>query len=220
MRFLTNRKWVYLGVVLAFALVFGTAHANADTDIFDATHSYDWNGNTAAITISVDVDLVGGLYLWQYTVTNNSFSTGNGFSGFELAMPAAPSDIGNVVSPNSNWISDCCSGQPVEWDIPDQVPNAGGSSTFGPGILVGETGVFSFTTLPRSITNSNGWFHTWVNGGQTDITFYSSTPGELGPEVPNVLLPPLSTPEPSSLIMVSAGLLGIIGAWRRKLLPS
>lgn len=211
-----RRKLPCLGTVLALALAFGATQAYADTDIFDATHNYDWNGNVNAMTITVDVDQVGGLYLWQYTVTNNSFSPGNGFSGFELALPAAPPpDLGNITSPNSNWVTDCCSGEPVEWDIPDTTPNAAGSSTFGPGILVGETGVFSFTTLPRTMVNSTGWFHTWEGGTQTNITDYSATPGALGPEAPNLLVTGI-VPEPGTLSLLGIGGIALLARLRRR----
>jgi hypothetical protein len=173
--------------------------------VLNTTHMYDWNGVTDAITINVTVSSGGGLYTWTYGVTNNGFnpSAGNGFSGFELALPASVSDIGNVTAPNSNWVIDCCSGEPVEWDILDSV---------GPGILVGESGTFSFTTLPRFITNSTGWFHTWQSDVQTNITLYSDTPGAVGPEAPDVLTPPI--PEPGNYLLFASGSLLLL-LWRK-----
>jgi hypothetical protein len=83
-----------LGLILAAATFLGTAPAHADTDIFDATHTYNGISGTGTVSVAVDVDQVGGLYLWQYIVTNNSFNPvgGNGFSGFELNLPAFPAD--------------------------------------------------------------------------------------------------------------------------------
>ena len=185
--------------------------ANADVLIFSNTHNYDWNGNIDAVDILVQVfSTTGGTYLWQYTVTNNSYdpANGNGFSGFELALPVSPPppDLVNITDPAiGTWEHDCCSGLPVEWDAPD-----------GPGIGVGQSGVFSFETAPRSIVNSTGWFHTWSFGTQTDITNYTDTPGELGPEAPNLTIPG-RIPEPASLMLLSAALLGFgVMYWRRR----
>jgi hypothetical protein len=108
----------------------------------------------------------------------------NGFSGFELALPVFVADIGDVSAPDGipPWVINCCSGQPVEWDL----RNTEGAPVNG-GTLPGQTEVYSFTTLPRLITQSTGWFHTWQTDFQTDIINYP--PGD-GPEVPDLIAEP------------------------------
>ncbi len=146
--------------------------------IFTNTHNY------GSIVIRVDVfDNFGGdftKYWWVYSVTNLTFDPSpgvtNGFSGFETALPSPVPDIANVATPGPGWIIDCCSGLPVEYDVPQ-----------GPGVLPGFSGVFSFTTAPRLIVPSTGWFHTWAFGGQTDIIYY---PVGDEPEVPDVISDP------------------------------
>jgi hypothetical protein len=94
----------------------------------------------------------------------------------------------------------------VEWDIDD---------TAGLGVMPGETGVFSFTSLPRFITNSTGWFHTWEFDVQAAVTFYTDTAGELGPEVPDVLRPPIGIPEQESILLLAEAF-GAVFLTRRK----
>jgi hypothetical protein len=154
--------------------------------IFTNVHNY---GN---IIIKVDVynNYFGDFtkYWWVYTVTNNTYDPSppqsNGFSGFELALPAAVPDIGNIVAPDGipPWQINTYSGAPVEWDLTDTngAPVAGGT-------LPGQTEVYSFTTAPRLITLSTGWFHTWIGDVQSDIIDY---PAGDAPEVPDVLSQP------------------------------
>ena len=155
--------------------------------IFTNVHNY---GN---VIIQVDVfnNNFGDFtkYRWVYTVTNVSYDpnppSSNGFSGFELALPAAVPDIADVTAPDGipPWVINCCSGLPVEWDL----MNAPGLPVGG-GTMPGQTEEYTFTTLPRLITVSSGWFHTWEeNVGQTFITNYP--PGD-APEVPDVLSEP------------------------------
>lgn len=154
--------------------------------IFTNVHNY---GN---VIIKVDVynNYFGDFtkYWWVYTVTNNTFDpnppVSNGFSGFELALPAAVPDINDIVAPDGipPWQITAYSGLPVEWDLTDTrgAPVAGGT-------MPGETEVYSFTTLPRLITVSTGWFHTWEQDLQTNIINY---PAGDAPEVPDVLSEP------------------------------
>src|SRR5690349_2237219 len=196
--------------VLAMGLCCGGYGASAFAGlIFSNTHHYGFGGKADAVQIVVDVFDNGSSYLWQYTVTNNSFDpnpgVSNGFSGFETALPLAVPDLGNVTSPGPKWETDCCSGQPVEWDIRNEDGN---------GIMPGETGVFSFTSLPRFRTNSDGWFHSWENNGQTNVTFYADAAADgLGPEVPDVLRPAI--PEPSAVAFLLPMLFATLVFWRR-----
>jgi hypothetical protein len=146
--------------------------------IFTNTHLY------GSITIRVDVydNYFGDFtkYWWVYSVTNLSYDpnpgTSNGFSGFETALPMPVPDIADVATPGPGWIIDCCSGLPVEYDINQ-----------GNGVMPGFSGIFSFTTAPRLIVPSTGWFHTWEFGSQTNIITY---PIGDEPEVPDVLSNP------------------------------
>jgi len=194
------------GIAVFAASILGASTTAGAALIFSNTHSYEFGGDPDAVVIFVEVfDNFGGdfsKYLWQYTVTNNSYDpnpgTSNGFSGFETALPIAVPDLGDVFAPNADWETNCCSGQPVEWDIRNSV---------GPGVLPGEEGVFGFTSLPRFITNSTGWFHTWEGDVQTNLVFY---PEGDGPEVPNVALPPISTvPAPAAWFLIVLGATGL-----------
>lgn len=100
-------------------------------------------------------------------------------------------------APTAAWAFDCCFGLPVEWDIRNSV---------GAGVLVGEIGVFGFSSLPRLITESTGFFHTWRFDSQTDITVFGAGNGV---EVPDVLRPPITVPEPTTLALLVLGLLGV-----------
>lgn len=204
-----------LAVMVIGAMLFGALGLtvpSAEAAPFQTeVQSYNWGIVADAVTIDSSVTNLGGSYLWQYKVINNGFDPvgGNGFSGFELALPvgaAGAADIANITDPGPGWIHNCCSGEPVEWDIPN---------TNGSGILVGQTGTFSFTTLPRDITNSTGWFHSW-DGGQINVTYYSDTPGAVGPLAPNLLLPPTSVPEPGSLGLLCVAITGLALLRRRK----
>ena len=154
--------------------------------LFSNTHNY------GVVSIKVDVhdNYLGDFtkYHWVYTVTNNTYDpvpgTSNGFSGFELALPVPVPDIADIAAPDGigPWLINCCSGLPVEWDL----TNTGGAGVGG-GTMPGQTEAYSFSTLPRLVTSSSGWFHTWQFDIQTDIINY---PPADAPEVPDVISAP------------------------------
>jgi len=171
-----------LTLVLTLMGVVGIAPSASATLLGHFDHSY------AGVDIALDLfdGQPGGRYLWRYTVTNNSFDpnpgTSNGFSGFELFLPALIPEIADV-SPNPGssppWEVDCCSGSPVEWDRPNSDGN---------GVMPGDFGLFSFTTDPRQVAiNDGGWFHTWEFDSQTNII---TTSGMHVPWVPGLVTPP------------------------------
>lgn len=160
--------------------------------IFTNTHNYMWNANPTGVIIKVDVydNYLGDFtkYHWVYTVTNNNYDpnppVSNGFTGFELALPVAVPDIADITAPDGigPWVINCCSGLPVEWDL----TNTAGAPVAG-GTMPGQTEMYTFTTSPRLITVSSGWFHTWETDVQSNIVNYP--PGNQ-PEVPDVISNP------------------------------
>ena len=176
-------------------------------------HHFDISYAAGAVDIALDVfdAQAGGRYLWQYTVSNNSYDpnpgTSNGFSGFELYLPTPIPEIGDITAPSpgivaGGWETNCCSGNPTEWDIRD---------SDGLGVMPGQVGIFSFTTDPRQVAiNNDGWFHSWQNGVQIDII------STLGMHVP--LVPGLNpvVPIPAAVWLFCSGLLGLVGIARRK----
>jgi hypothetical protein len=190
----------FFGVAAVAALALANPGPASAVTLFTNTHFYGFGADPMAVEILVEVidNFAGdfGKYEWRYTVTNHSYDpvpgSSNGFSGFETALPAGVPDLMDLYAPTAAWIFDCCSGQPVEWDI---------TNTGGLGVMPGETGVFGFSSLPRFITESSGWFHTWQSDIQTDLVFYE--PGN-GVEVPDVIRRPI--PEPGTLALLGFGL--------------
>ena len=203
---MTNKKGIFFSSIVGFIALWYLPAANA-TLIHTFSHAYGFDPNAIVIDLNVYDGQLGGRYLWEYTVTNNSYDpnpgTSNGFSGFELYLPSPIAEIADITpNPSSTppWDINCCSGNPTEWDI---------DNTTGLGIMPGDTGIFSFTTDPRAVAiNNDGWFHTWQNDVQTDIV---PTPGMHVPLVPG--LQPL--PEPGTLALVALGVISL-GLTRRK----
>ena len=197
-------RYAGFAVILLTVGPWNVVHASR---IFSATHFYAFGGNPLAVRIDVEVfnNFHGDYskYLWKYTVTNNSYDpipgVTNGFSGLETALPVGIGipDLANILGPATSWITNCCSGEPVEWDLPRKL---------GMGIMPGAQGVFEYTSRPRTITTSDGWFHTW----ETDPTFGDYQvfivpyPRHGGPEVPDVLTSSLVDPDPDLLSTLSA----------------
>jgi len=160
-------------------------HYTSPGIIFSNTHNY----GTISIHVDVYDNYLGDFtkYQWVYKVTNFTYDPSppftNGFSGFELALPGVVPDLANVTAPDGipPWVINCCSGLPVEWDLPNAVDVVGG------GTMPGQTETYSFTTLPRLVTLSTGWFHTWTSNVQVDIITY---PAGDGPEAPDLLSAP------------------------------
>lgn len=170
----------------------GSGGAGVEAIIYSNTHIYGFGADPNAVVIRVDVhnNYFGDFtkYHWVYTVHNNSYEpnpgSSNGFSGFETMLPAPVPDIANISAPDGigPWLINTFSGAPVEWDLPN-TPGA----PVGGGTLPGQVEVYAFSTLPRLIVPSGGWFHTWENDIQTAIVSYP--PGnEI--EVPDVLSEP------------------------------
>ncbi len=128
-----------------------------------ASDIFTWTTANGQVQVDVNVfnNCAGDLsrYQWEYEVQNNTYSVsgGNGLSGFHVLF--APQIVGDVTDQSgpADWTENSHATSPpngVAWDIQDQ-----------PGIQPGESGTFSFCTLPRTpVQRPNGEAHTWIGG--------------------------------------------------------
>jgi len=117
-----------------------------------------------------------GEYTFEWEVYNIDYAGNlNGLSGWQLQFNEPIDELHNQKSPaiGGPWMQNAFSGMfppfGAEWDVMDSE---------GPGILPGQTGVFSFCTYPREdiVVNEppedslgsgpNGWAHSWFDDVQ------------------------------------------------------
>ena len=198
------------GRSLAAAVAFAVSTLAGGLANAGLIHHFDHSYLAGAVEIDLDVfsggpEAPAGKYLWRYTVTNFSYDptpgTSNGFSGFELFLPSPIAEIADITDPGPGWVHNCCSGLPQEWDIRDSV---------GLGVMPASSGIFSFTTDPRSVAiNDAGWFHSWEFDSQVSI---ATTIGMHVPLVPG-LRP--AVPEPGTIGLLGLSIIGLGWARRR-----
>ena len=167
--------------LLAFLLLLGP-WASADI-VSRSVHNYSYGGDEDAITIGVTVhDNLNGdpsRFQWIYVVQNNSYDpfllwyTRTGFASFYLDLNDVllMYEIEDVTAPGANWGEYLWRDWPYCWDI-----------TSGQGLRPGDSGVFSFSTLPRETVLNAGGFcsHTMGTPG-FDAVFFSEGNGLEGP---------------------------------------
>lgn len=129
-----------------------------------------WTEETATVTVTVTQDKPGyeGLYHWKYLFENHSFNTSSpgfdqGLGMFILRAPE-PSQIANLEN-SMGWDGyvGLLTGDPelVHWQAPE----------FGPRILPGQSGWFSFTSPVCEIADSIGEMYdaSYAYGGSGQI---------------------------------------------------
>ncbi len=190
---------IFLGLLLLFGVVNIGQSAYGGPPLI-SQHVFVWTDPDSQGQIEVTENVFLGCsdghpneYTFAYTVQNLSYEpdpgNSNGLSGWQLIFDQSIMELHNQMSPATGgpWMQNFFSGIPppsgAEWDV---------TNTDGNGILVGQSGTFSFCTFPRQdiVVNDppaeplgsgpNGWAHTWI----TDVQFFlfngpNSIPGDL-----------------------------------------
>ena len=173
---------------LAFAVAAGLAASIASS-----------HAQGAIATIS-DVPAGGGVFDYTIILQNtgstslNSFWYGWTTSGNNLPVGHNPTSAGNSL----NWANNL-NGNSIEW-----------VNSTGTALAPGQSGTFTFasTATQSAITTPpSGDSVAYVNG----ITFTQNNPGDSTPVFSPTLVP---APEPSSVSLLTAGLLGLAGLTR------
>jgi hypothetical protein len=110
--------------------------------------TFDLNG-AASVTETVTQNAPGysGQYLWDFQVTNESYTDGDGMSVF--AVPAEDPTMVSSVGGNAGWAGSVGA-------IPGE-PNFVSWQTSGAPLGIGGTADFSFATAPTGLTLSNSF---------------------------------------------------------------
>ena len=189
-----------LPIFLGLLLFIGALNANPSASGQIATHTFIWTDPASGGQIQVTENVLQGCsdghtneFTFEYQVLNISYEpspgSSNGLSGWQLIFNQAITELHNQMSPaiGGNWMQNAFSGSfppfGAEWDV----MNSGGA-----GILIGQTGVFSFCTDPRqdivvnsppsnpASTGPNGWAHSWISNTQVFLfNGPNSIPGDL-----------------------------------------
>jgi len=196
---------IFLGLLLFIGALNASPSAFGGGVAPIATHTFLWTDPVSGGQIQVTENVLQGCsdahpseFTFEYSVLNLSYEPSppdsNGLSGWQLIFNQQIPELHNQMSPTigGTWMQNAFSGSfppfGAEWDV----MNSGGA-----GILMGQTGVFSFCTDPRQdiVVNQppanplgpgpNGWAHTWTFDFQ-DFLFNgpNSIPGDLIPQIP------------------------------------
>ena len=192
-----TRRVVALLVAALGALALA-APGSAQLVLVDS-HQFTWTDPASGGVVLIREEVYRGCsdghaneMTFKYHVLNQSYSPAagnNGLSGFQIVFPAPIPEVHNQVAPTTGgpWDMNAFSGigppNGLEWDVENDDGN---------GILVGQTGDFSYCTGLRDdvVVNSppanpsgngpNGWAHTWVGNVQQFLfNGPNSVPGRL-----------------------------------------
>jgi len=190
---------IFLGLLLVFGVVNVGQSAYGGTPPI-SQHVFLWTDPVSQGQIQVTENVFLGCtdahpneYTFAYTVQNLSYEpepgNSNGLSGWQLIFNQDIMELHNQMSPTTGgpWMQNFFSGisppSGAEWDV---------MNTDGNGILVGQSGTFSFCTFPRQdiVVNDppafpedagpNGWAHSWTFDFQVFLfNGPNSIPGDL-----------------------------------------